>query len=147
MENTIFIAIISASSALVGSFIPNLFTYLKTKDQNKFELKMDLLANQKIVYNEILIALQNMINKQGNEQFVELQKASIKLAIYGDNVSSKAMNEYYNELTDSAKGIRNTLTEVENIEYQKRIINGIRNNLGLEEFDSFKIVSFKPDDK
>lgn len=147
MDNTILIAIISASSALVGSLIPTLFTYFKTKEQNEFELKKDLLANQKVVYDEILIALQNMINNQGNEEFKALQKASIKLAIYGDNDSSNAMNDYYNEVTKSGQNLRDPLTKDEHKNYQKMIINGIRKNLGLEEFESFEIVGFRPESK
>jgi anionic cell wall polymer biosynthesis LytR-Cps2A-Psr (LCP) family protein len=147
MNETLLIAIISASSALIGSLIPTLFTYLKNKEQNEFELKKDLLENQKIVYDEILIALQNMINHQGNEEFKALQKASIKLAIYGDNDSTKAMNEYYNELTKSGQNLRSPLIKEEHKNYQKRIINGIRKNLGLEELDSFEIVGFRPEAK
>jgi len=147
MNDTILIAIISASSALVGALIPTLFTYFKNKEQNKFELKKGLLENQKVVYDEILIALQNMINHQGNEEFKALQKASIKLAIYGDNDSSKAMNDYYNEVTKSGQSLRNPLSKDEHKNYQKRIINGIRKNLGLEEFDTFEIVGFRPETK
>ncbi|MFV8343607.1 hypothetical protein [Flavobacterium sp. XS2P39] len=145
MDDKILIAIISASSALVGSFIPTIFTYFKTKDQFQFELKKDLLANQKSVYDGILIALQNMINNQGNEEFEALQKASIKLAIYGDNNSAKAMNEYYNEVTKSGRNARIPLTKEEHKEYQEKIINGIRQNLGLNKLDSFEIVGFRPD--
>ncbi len=147
MDDKILIGIISASSALVGALIPTLFAYFKTKNQNKFELKKDLLANQKVVYDEILIALQNMVSNQGNEEFKALQKASIKLAIYGDNASSKAMNDYYIGVTKSAQNLRKPLTKDEHKNYHKRIINGIRKNLGLEEFDSFEIVGFRPETK
>ena len=147
MDDKILIAIISASSALVGSLIPTLFTYFKAKDQNEFELKKNLLANQKGVYDEILIALQNMINNQGDKEFRELQKASIKLAIYGDNDSSKAMNEYYNEVIKSGQKSRSPLTKDEHKKYHKKIINGIRKNLGLEKFESFEIVGFRPENK
>ncbi len=147
MDDKILIAIISASSALIGSLIPTLLTYFKNKDQNEFELKKDLLVNQKVVYDEILIALQNMINNQGNEEFKALQKASIKLAIYGDNNSSKAMNDYYNDVTKAGQNLRKPLTKDEHKNYQERIINGIRQNLGLEKFDSFEIVGFRPESK
>lgn len=145
MDDKILIAIISASSALIGSLIPTLFTYFKNKEQNEFELKKDLLTNQKVVYDEIMIALQNIINNQRNEEFKALQKASIKLAIYGDNDSSKAMNEYYNELTKNGQGLRIPLTKDEHKTFHERIINGIRKNLGLETFDSFEIVGFRPE--
>ena len=145
MDDKILIAIISAGSALIGSLIPTIITFLNNKEQNSFELKRDLLNNQKGVYGEIMIALQNVINKQGNEEFRELQKASIKLSIYGDNSSSKAMNEYYNEITKSGQQLRKPLTPEEHKIFQMRIINGIRKNLGLEKFDSFEIVGFRPE--
>lgn len=147
MDDKILIAIISASSALIGSLIPTLLSYFKNKDQNEFELKKDLLVNQKVVYDEILIALQNMINNQGNEEFKALQKASIKLAIYGDNNSSNAMNDYYNDVIKAGQNLRKPLTKDEHKNYQERIINGIRQNLGLEKFDSFEIVGFRPESK
>lgn len=147
MDDKILIAIISASSALIGSLIPTVIAFLKNKEQNDFELKRDLLNNQKGVYGEIMIALQNVINKQGDNEFRELQKASIKLSIYGDNSSSKAMNDYYNEITKSAQQSRKALTKDEHKMFQMRIINGIRQNLGLEKFDSFEIVGFRPESK
>jgi hypothetical protein len=78
-----------------------------------------------------------MVNNQGDEEFKALQKTSIKLAIYGDNLSSKAMNDYYVEVTNTGPEPRGPLTKDEHKKYQKRIINGIRKNLGLDEFDLF----------
>mgnify|MGYP006078721413 CR=1 FL=1 len=144
MDDKILIGIISASSALIGGLIPTLFAYFNTKNQNEFELKKDLLANQKNVYNEVLIALQNIINNSGVEETKAFQKTTNKLAIYGDNVSAKAMNDYYNELINNIQKLREPVTRAEHRKYQKRIINGIRKNLGLEELNSFEIVGFRP---
>ena len=144
MDDKVLIAIISATSALVGSLIPTIFNFLNNKTQNGFTLKRDLLENQKNVYWVIMIALQNIINKNGENEFLELQKAAIKLSIYGDNNSSKAINNYYNELVKSAQGTRDLLTSDEHRNFQKSIINGMRNNLGLDEFESFEIVGYRP---
>ena len=144
MNETILIAIISASSALIGALIPTIITYLNNESQNKFELKRDLLNNQKDIYKEVMIALQNVISNQGNNEFKELQEAIIKLSIYGDNFSSKAMNNYYIELTNASLGRRAHLINEEHKEFQKKVINGIRKNLGLEEFESFEIIGFRP---
>jgi hypothetical protein len=143
MDEKILIGVISASSAIIGGIIPTLSAYFNTKNQNEFELKKDLIANQKNVYDEVLIALQNIINNSGVEENKAFQKASNKLAIFGDNASAKAMNDYYYELINAQKlGVPVTTDEHRN--YQKRIINGIRKNLGLEELNSFEILGFRP---
>lgn len=144
MDITIKIAIISACSALIGSLIPTLISYFNNKIQNDFELKKDLRQNQKEVYNDIMIALQEMINKQETETFYVLQKATIKLAIYGDNKSSKAMNKYYDEIVKSAQKKRPPLTPEEHKKHQENLINGMRENLGLDNFDSFEVVGYRP---
>ena len=84
MDNTLLTAIIAASSALLGSLIPTTITYLNSKRQNEFELRKALIEKQKGVYFELMQSLQDMINKQGNEEFLELQKSVIKVAVYGD---------------------------------------------------------------
>jgi hypothetical protein len=91
-----------------------------------------------------MIALQNVISNQGDNEFKELQNAIIELSIYGDNFSSKAMNDYYIEIVNGSLGRRNNLTNEEHKQFQKSVINGIRKNLGLEEFNSFEIIGFRP---
>ena len=144
MTETIQIALISAGSALFGALIPTILSYLNNKEQNQFELKRDLLNNQKNAYRELMIALQNVISNQGNDEFRALQKAIIELSIYGDNISSHAMNNYYSALTSASTGRRNHLTSEEHKEFQKEVINGIRKNLGLKEFETFEIIGFRP---
>ena len=144
MNDTILIAIISASSALLGALIPTIITYLNNKEQNELELKRDLLNNQKNAYKQLMLSLQKLINNFTDDDFKELQKAIIEFSIYGDNLSSKAMNIYYSEMTNASNGLRPLLSNVEHKQFQMEIMNGIRKNLGLEEFESFEIVAFRP---
>jgi hypothetical protein len=144
MSETIQIALISAGSALFGALIPTILSYLNNKEQNKFELKRDLLNNQKNVYRELMISLQNVINNQGNDEFIILQKTIVELSIYGDNISSNAMNNYYREMTSAAMGQRNHLTNEEHKKFQQEVMNGIRKNLGLKEFETFELIGFRP---
>lgn len=144
MENTIFIALISTSAALIGALIPTLFTYFNNKNQNKFELNKNLLEKQKDTYVEIMFALQEIINHQGNIEFYALQKAAIKLSIYGDNSSSKTINLYYNQIVKAAQKERAELTREEHQLFHKSIINGMRQNLGLEKLEFFELVGFHP---
>ena len=73
MQN-LYIAIIAAASALLGSLIPTIITYLNNKRQNSFELKKSLIEKQKEVYLELMIALQNIINKTERDEILQLQK-------------------------------------------------------------------------
>jgi len=142
MTQTILIAMISAGAALFGALIPTVISYLNNKRQNEFELKRDLLNNQKKAYISIMTALQNIISNQTHNEFKELQNAIIELSIYGDNFSSKAMNNYYIQLTNTQLKKRNHLTAEEHKQFQMQVINGIRKNLGLQEFESFEIIGF-----
>lgn len=143
MNDTILISIISAGSALFGALIPTVITYLNNKEQNKFYLKRDLLNNQKDAYKQIMVALQDNINSDG-AGFYDLQKAILLLSIYGDNNSSKAMNDYYTELVNVILQKRPSLTNEEHRKFQLDVINGIRKNLGLKDFEEFQIVGFRP---
>lgn len=145
MKQEIYIAIIAAGSALVGSLIPTIIGYLNTLKQNKFELDRTLLEKQKDIYWDLMNSLQIMINKQDNDSFVEMQKSVIKLSIYGDNTTSLALNKYYTELINSSLQLRKPLTKEEHQRFQTKIINGMRENLGLESFEKFEIIGFHPE--
>lgn len=138
------IALIAAGSALIGALIPTLIGYITTRQQNKFELSQDLLQKQKEVYWELIESLQDIINVTQNEQFLNLQKSVLKVSMYGDNVTALALNKYFNELIQSAQGVRTLLSNEEHVKHQTQIINGIRNNFGLAAFDNYEIVGFNP---
>lgn len=146
MTETIQIALISACSALFGALIPTILSYFNNKEQNQFELKRDLLNNQKNAYRELMIALQNIISKQDNDKFRALQNAINELSIYGDNISSNAMNNYYREMINANINKREPLTSEEHKQFQQEVINGIRKNLGLNEFETFEIIGFSPEE-
>jgi len=143
-ELNLTIALIAAGSALLGSLIPTVVNYFLNRQQNKFELNKELIAKQKEIYGELINTLQEFINNTQNDQFLNLQKAGLKVAMFGDNVTSQAFNSYYRELVRFAQGARQQLTQEEHVDYQSRIINGIRNHFGLNEFDQFEFVRFSP---
>lgn len=144
MKDELCIAIVAAGSALLGTLIPTVISYLSNLKQNKFELEKTLLEKQKDIYWDLMVSLQNMINSPTNEAFNEMQKSVIKLSIYGDNKSSISLNNYYRELINSSNGARGPLTQAEHQQFQKEIVNGMRSNLGLEPFENFEIVGFRP---
>ena len=54
MEINLTIALIAASSALVGSLIPTVFGYINSRSQRKFETQKSLRENQKEAYASLL---------------------------------------------------------------------------------------------
>lgn len=146
MDDKIFIAIIAAASALLGSLIPTIINYLNSKEQRNFEIQKDLINKQKEIYLELMLSLQDMINHQkDSSKFYNLQQAAIKASLYGDNKTSAAFYNYYDNLVKSSLGKRESLTTEENHRHQTEILNSIRQAMGLNTFDKFAIVGFHPD--
>jgi hypothetical protein len=74
----------------------------------------------------------------------ELQESIVKASIYGDDKSAPALNNYYRELTLSTNNKHELLKAEEHAKFQKEIINGMRENLGLAPLNYFEIVAFRP---
>lgn len=144
MATGIAIAIVTAISALLGAAIPTWFNYKNNLKQNQFIKERALLEKQKECYWILMSALQNMVNSNSDKAFEELQKAVVLISIYGDNETSKSLNDYYMVLVSSATGKRSFLREEEHNNYHKKIINGMRKNLGLDQFAEFKVIAFRP---
>lgn len=102
MPSELLLAIVSASSALIGGLIPTWFNYKNNLKQNKFITERALHEKQKDVYWLVMSALQNIINDTSSANFLELQKTILMISIYGDNETSKSMNNYYRALIESA---------------------------------------------
>lgn len=145
--NEFQVSIIAAASALLGALIPTIFNYINNVRQNNFELKKSLLEKQKEVYWELMEALQEIINTTNDEEFKKLQKSVLKISIYGDNSSSVSLNRYFQELIRFSRGQRIPLSQEEHRLFQKEILNGMRQHLGLKPFESFEIIGFHPDKK
>jgi len=144
MEDKIFIAIIAASSALLGSLIPTVLNYLNSREQRNFETKKDLQKKQKEVYLELMLSLQDMINYQtDNSKFFNLQNSVIKASLYADDKTAQTFYDYYDSLVKSNQNMQ-PLTQKENQRYQSDILNSIRKSMGLESIEEFKIVGFHP---
>ncbi len=143
MSSELLLAIVSASSALIGALIPTWFNYKNNLKQNKFITERALHEKQKEVYWLVMSALQNIINDMSPSNFLELQKAVISISVYGDNETSKSMNNYYRALVESAKTMA-LLSSQEHQKYQTDIINGMRINLGLEQLHKFEIIGYRP---
>ena len=144
-DNNMLVALIAGLSALLGSLIPTVFGYLNNKKQREFEKQKALLDKQRQIYADLMLSLQQMINSQTNaEHFFALQRSVLQVSIYGDNITSVALNEYYTAIISSAQSGGTPLVKAQHQNYQRQILNGMRSNLGLEPLPSFEIVSFRP---
>jgi len=143
MEDKLLIAALAVLSALLGSVIPTAFNYWNNKQQRSFELQKSLLSTQKDLYLELMLSLQEIINHQENQQFYKLQECAIKAAIYGDNATSQAFYKYYNDIIHLAQNKRG-LTPQEHQKHQSKILNSMRESLGLKPINEFEIIGFRP---
>lgn len=145
MEDKILIAIIAASSALLGSLIPTVMNYLNGREQRNFEIKKDLHNKQKEVYLDLMLSLQDMVNHQtDNSKFFNLQNSVIKASLYGDDKTAQAFYNYYDDLVKSNQSGGQPLTQQEHQTYQSDILNSIRKSMGLDSLEEFHIVGFHP---
>lgn len=143
MAQELLLVIVSASSALIGALIPTWFNYKNNQKQNKFITERALHEKQKDIYWQVMSALQNIINNTSQANILELQKTVLMISIYGDNETSKSMNNYYGALIESSRTMV-LLTGTEHQKYQKEIINCMRSNLGLNQLEKFEILSYRP---
>lgn len=137
MDDKIILAMIVASSALVGSLIPQIFTYFKDKSQREIDEKKEQRSTQAKVYEELLLALQNVMNK-GDSGFPRFQEAIIKVSLHGDASTSEASLEYFQTLVK--KGHK--LGSNDHAAHQKKILNAMKIQLSLPEVESFEIIKF-----
>jgi hypothetical protein len=147
MNENLRIAVIAALSALLGSLIPTIAAFFDNAMQRDVELAKALTGRQNDTYLELMLALQEFVNKTGNAEFEALQKVQMKVAIFGDDKTSAAFSAYYDDLVQSAGNIRPVLSGEEHQRHQKAILNGMRVSMGLPPLERFQIVSFRPDKK
>ena len=79
MDDKIFIAIIAAASALLGSLIPTLMSYLNNKEQRNFETKKNHSIDQKNMVKDLAIKLEK-VESMLNKQYFHLHNKEIKFA-------------------------------------------------------------------
>lgn len=147
MNDTLLVAFIAGAAALLGSLIPTIVGYLNNKSQREFEVKKALLEKQRQIYSDLMLCLQQIINTQKEEDFLDLQRAVLQVSIYGDDSTSLALNEYYTALIASTWAGGSPVRKEQHQCYHNRIINGMRNSLGLQPLPSFEIVGFRPSPK
>jgi hypothetical protein len=139
MEDKILIALIASISALIGSLIPQIFTFFNNKAQREFEKNKLEHNRQSQVYEELLLALQKTMN-EGDLSFKELQNAILKISLHGDQSTANEVEKYYRELVQRGSELK----PQEHASFQKDILNSMRVQLKLSPVESFELIRFTP---
>ena len=131
MDNTMCTALIAAISACIGALIPSLFSYLGKRQEYKNDRTAKIEEIRRNEYCLYIETLQAMINEDNRDNFLALQKSTNRLLLFSGEELSKIINEYYSELVERTN--ENTqLTLEEQIEYQTKIFNTMRNEIGVD---------------
>ena len=131
MDNTMCTALIAAISACIGALIPSLFSYLGKRQEYKNDRTAKIEEIRRKEYCLYIETLQTMINEDNRDNFLALQKSTNRLLLFSGEELSKIINEYYSELVERTN--ENTqLTLEEQIEYQTKIFNTMRNEIGVD---------------
>lgn len=139
LNEKVLIAVIAGVSALLGSLIPQVFTYFSSRSQRIAEQVSAQQRQQSIVYEELLLSLQRTMN-EGNSGFQSFQEAILKISLYGDAKTAKKATAYYQTLVHRG----HELKAAEHADFQKSILNSMRAQLSLPEVNNFEIVRFTP---
>lgn len=137
MDEKIFVAVIAACAALLGSLIPQVFSFFKERAERKLARHKEQRDIQVLVYEELLLALQDTMN-QGCSSFPAFQKAILKVSLHGDANTSKVLLEYFDTLVKRGRELK----AEEHANYQTRILNAMKVQLSLPEVERFEIIRF-----
>ncbi|HHK8521672.1 TPA: hypothetical protein ACX3FU_004450 [Vibrio parahaemolyticus] len=158
-------ALLSAVSALVGATIPTVVGYFNNRASNKHLLKLKeielkaqrekeeadelrkekernnekqdkLSESRKVLYLELVLSLQNLMNKINGENLKSFQLLINKISVLGDVQVAESANKYYLALIN--KG--GSLTEEEHNSMQRELLNSIRHVTSLPTLNLFSLV-------
>ncbi|EKO3815305.1 hypothetical protein NTH32_002062 [Vibrio harveyi] len=137
MDDKILVAGIAACAALLGSLIPQAFSFFKERAERSFVRQKEQRDIQVLVYEELLLALQDTMNN-GDSSFPAFQKAILKVSLHGDANTSKVSLEYFDTLMKRG----HELKAEEHANYQTNILNAMKAQLSLPEVERFEIIRF-----
>ena len=153
MDDKILIAIISAGSAIIGGLVPAIFSYFTKKKELKSNL--DILQEQSRIsrdstnieirrceYSKFIDALQKERNTGSN--FVDFQNSVNKILLFADHKTAVLINAYYTDICYGSMGRQTALSNDKHDEYQQKIINSMRYDLGVSctDIDNILIATY-----
>jgi hypothetical protein len=156
MDNAIYIAVISASSAIVGGLVPSLMSYFSKKAEFKnslFLIDKQYENNQKGInielkrkeYTTFMDVIQEFMNNTTNPNFTKFQISVNRVLLYANNNTASLINNYYQSMIRGvATGV--FLEKEKHEEYQCEIVNAMRSDIGIanSKIDNVYFVSFTP---
>lgn len=143
-DNTICTALIAAVSACIGALIPCLFSYLGKRQEYKNDRTAKIEEIRREEYRLYIETLQTMINEGNRDNFLALQKSTNRLLLFSGAELSKIINQYYRELIERTNQ-GNSLSQQEQIQYQTRIFNTMRKELGVDLKELEQIIMVRAD--
>lgn len=142
MDINVSIALIAAFSACLGALIPSLFSYFGKKVEYENDSKAKLEEIRRKACNDFIDALQTMINSSNRDSFLALQTSTNKLLLFAGPELSILVNKYFNDLVQRTNQYK-PLTLEEQVQYQTKIYNAMRKELGVssDKTDNINKVS------
>ena len=136
MSNEVILAIVSASSALFGSLIGVLSTILSQQLKYKHETNKEARKNKIDLYLSFIGHLQSFVNKK-DYSFISLTNDVNEIKLMGSKMVSEVISQYYFDICSGSK-----LDKEAHNNYQTRIINAMRKDLGLKSSSEEKFGLF-----
>lgn len=85
-----------------------------------------------------------MINEGNRNNFLALQKSTNRLLLFSGPKLSKIINEYYSQLVERTNQLKQLSTQ-EQVEYQTKIFNAMRQELGVDLKKLEQVIMTKAD--
>ena len=152
MDKTIYIAMISACSAIFGAFVPLVISYFTKKKEleNSIELMNKQYNNNQNTtnieikrreYAAFIDALQQERNTGNN--FADFQNSVNKILLFANDKTASLINNYFIAICN-AEISKQELTEDVHDESQCKIINAMRADLGVSNsyIDNIMLASY-----
>lgn len=146
MNDTLTIAIVAASSAIIGALVPAIFSYLNDRRLSKEKEKEQNRQLKVQKYSLFIDSLQYFMNHIDDiNAFISFQNSINSLLLFADNNTAKITNEYWKKMI-KLNAERRGLNAQEHTEFQTKIFNSIRTDIGVssEKLENVLLISFRP---
>ncbi len=131
MDVTIIVALIVLIGTLCGQRL-----------NESHELKKMCNSKRDRLFENTFISFQKLMNLE-EDSFFEFQKATLRVSIFCEKHVSECMGDYYYTFVDSGSEMK----AEEHEGFQKKILNAMRQDIGLEPLDRFKVIRYTPQTK
>lgn len=140
VTDPIIVGVISAAAAIMGSSV-GLISQIA---EHSHDRKARMIERRINAYLDFIDSMQLFMNRSSSENFTKFQRAANVIMIIAANPVSTEVNAYYMHLVESSNN-QNPLNEKEHSQYQNRIINLMRKDVGAASIDleNVRLVAFR----